>query len=68
MLLNKKQVKMDDIEKQWKKGDETEELEEEYERQQKIQQKMKPSINFDNPSEVILLLLLLINYKTYPLL
>ena len=64
MLLNKKQVKMDDIEKQWKKGDDTEELEEEYERQQKIQQKMKPSINFDNPSEVILL----INYKTYPLL
>ena len=43
---------MDDIEKQWKKGDASDELEEEYERQQKIQQKMKPAINFDNPAEV----------------
>ena len=49
---------MDNIEKEWKNGDESEELEEEFERQQKINNKMKNPINFDNPDEVIISLLI----------
>ena len=43
---------MDDIEKDWKEGDEKDELEDEFERQQRISQKMKGGVNFNDPNEV----------------
>ena len=49
---------MDDIEKEWKEGDEQDELEDEFERQQRINQKMKGGVNFNNPDEVPYLSLL----------